>query len=242
MTLSHASILCICGNPQCDIPFGLCHCGCGKATKIPKRNDKYYGYIAGVPRRFCLHHRTLAPPVEDALPFKIDGVYCRLLPLTRGAFAIIDATDYRWLMRWKWSAFYHTRRKVFYGCRDNRYLAKRRILLHRFILDAPQDMLVDHANGNTLDCRRKNLRLATHRQNQYNKPPQNNNRSGYKGVYKRTFKTGAMFVAHISNKGKSMIIGKFHNPEDAARAYDVEASRLFGEFAWLNFPVDSTAV
>jgi hypothetical protein len=41
----------------------------------------------------------------------------------------------------------------------------KRLLLHRFILDAPDGILVDHKEFDTLDNRRSKIRLATHAQN-----------------------------------------------------------------------------
>ena len=42
---------------------------------------------------------------------------------------------------------------------------KREVKLHRVLLDAPRGLHVDHINGNGLDNRRENLRLATHKEN-----------------------------------------------------------------------------
>ena len=42
------------------------------------------------------------------------------------------------------------------------------VLLHRFILEPPDGVDVDHKNLDGLDCRRKNMRLATSAQNNSN--------------------------------------------------------------------------
>lgn len=83
----------------------------------------------------------------------------------------------------------------------------------------------DHRNGHTLDCRRDNLREATHTENMRNRAGWS--KSGLKGVYSRNGK----WEAYITGK----YIGTFKTPEDAGRAYDVEALKLFGEFSRLNF-------
>lgn len=90
--------------------------------------------------------------------------------------------------------------------------------LHKFImsrtgLTVPDDMVIDHINGNKLDARRENLRVVTPSQNAYNKtrePP----KSGFRGVTKATSgnKWQVMF-------GK-VLIGRFSTPEEGARAYD----------------------
>jgi len=61
------------------------------------------------------------------------------------------------------------------------------VLLHRFIMDANSNSIVDHKNQNTLDNRRENLRVCSRAQNNRNRTRNTNNISGYKGVsyYKR---------------------------------------------------------
>ena len=61
-------------------------------------------------------------------------------------------------------------------CRKDHYL-------HRLIMDCPKGMLVDHINGNTLDCRKANLRIVTPAQNGQNQHRlSEQNHSGYRGV------------------------------------------------------------
>lgn len=107
------------------------------------------------------------------------------------------------------------------------------IYLHRLLmgLDVP---MVDHKNGDGLDCRRNNMRQATAAQNTANRKKARNNTSGFKGVswYNRISK----WVARIDTDGKTRHIGLFDCPIEAAHAYDEAALRLRGEFAFLNFP------
>lgn len=48
--------VCICGNKDCEIPFGLCHCGCGEKTNIARTSSRYHGCIDGMPRKFAFGH------------------------------------------------------------------------------------------------------------------------------------------------------------------------------------------
>jgi hypothetical protein len=41
----------------------------------------------------------------------------------------------------------------------------------------------------------------------------------------------------MGQMGKHIFIGEYETQEKAARAYDREASKYFGEFARLNFPI-----
>ena len=83
----------------------------------------------------------------------------------------------------------------------------------------------DHRNGRTLDCRRENLREATHNENMRNRAGWS--KSGFKGVYSRNGK----WEAYILKK----YLGTFNAPELAAIAYDEAAIKQFGKFARLNF-------
>ena len=90
----------------------------------------------------------------------------------------------------------------------------------------------DHANRNTLDNRRCNLRFATWSQNGINKPAPSNNTSGIKGVYFK--KDRGKFLARITKDGKTYNLGYFTRASEAALAYNQKAQELFGDFAFLN--------
>lgn len=96
---------------------------------------------------------------------------------------------------------------------------------------------IDHDNGDKFDMRRSNLRSATNGQNRANSKLNCNNQSGYKGVHWKQGKYGkGTWYAQINFQGKKIYLGRFAIAEDAARAYDTAAKRMFGEFATLNFP------
>ena len=59
------------------------------------------------------------------------------------------------------------------------------IRMHREIIGASEGVEVDHRDGNKLDNRRKNLRVATKSQNQANARKHRDNKSGFKGVEPR---------------------------------------------------------
>lgn len=103
--------------------------------------------------------------------------------------------------------------------------------MHAQIISPPKGFGVDHRDGDGLNNQRYNLRQATQQQNCQNQRLKITNRSGYKGVYFN--RKCAKWVAQIQN-GKAVSLGLFLSPEDAARAYDWEAVRLWGEFAKTN--------
>ncbi len=110
----------------------------------------------------------------------------------------------------------------------------RTIYLHRLVMAAPEGVEVDHVNGNPLDNRRANLRLATRSQNAANRPSYRGS-SRFKGVCRANTQS-PRWRAWILFEGKSRYLGSYHSEDEAARAYDAAAYEQWGEFAHLNFP------
>lgn len=109
---------------------------------------------------------------------------------------------------------------------------KGRILIHRYIMDCPIYLEVDHIDGNRLNNQKSNLRLANSSQNKMNRGARSDNLSGFKGVslHKKTNK----WTSRIMIDGKYKHLGLFKTKEEAATVYNTYAKESFGEFAWLN--------
>ncbi len=145
--------------------------------------------------------------------------------------AIVDDDDLPMLSKFRWSAVFKRGHKPYAIAYDQPI----DIYMHRLILSAPHGLQVDHINGDGLDNRRLNLRLATLAENLRNcqKPK---GVSGFRGVEKVTRNKLFPWIARINGKH----IGYFRPAESAARAYDFAAMHHFGEFANTNYPRRST--
>jgi len=157
----------------------------------------------------------------------------RLIQLTRGQFAKVDAEDFTWLSQLKWCASYST--SGFYALSGvNVYGKKTTVTMHRLIMNIPRKngLSVDHINHDGLDNRKCNLRVVTHAENMRNTRLRTDSSTGYKGVQKSRDKFMAMLTCH----GKTHYIGSFDTPLEAALARDKVAIEVHGEFALLNFP------
>jgi hypothetical protein len=161
----------------------------------------------------------------------------RLIPLTQGQWAIVNAIDYDDLMRWKWYARWNPGMNSFYACRKIKLDGKTiTVQMHRHLLGLAHGdpRKGDHRFHDTLDNRRfidgrRNLRIATHGQNLTNMKVRSNNISGYPGVYqyKRTLK----WIAYITANKKRTHLGCFDLFEDAKQRRIAAEKELHGEFA-----------
>jgi hypothetical protein len=152
----------------------------------------------------------------------------RLIPLTQGQNAIVDATDFEWLSKWNWCARWSPITKSFYAIRNGKQgIEQHTIMMARQVLQS--DVEVDHQNHDTLDNRKNNLRKCTRSENR-----RNQRLSGqYRGVYWN--KGHQKWQAGIGHKGKFIYLGCFDSPKAAALVRDTAAIKYHGEFAQLNF-------
>ena len=152
----------------------------------------------------------------------------RQIHLTQGRYALVDDSDYPWLMRWKWyyaSGYAVRMRKVSEGPR-------KAIKMHAVINKTPPGLFTDHINGNRLDNRKQNLRSVTVKENGYNRKPNKTGSSKFKGVsYAKAYKKWKVM---IMKDQKSRYLGMFDDEIQAAMAYNLAAADLFQNHARLN--------
>lgn len=152
-----------------------------------------------------------------------------IVETTCGTPFIIDKEDYDSVSKFNW----HTSNEG-YVLRTV-YIEEGKwdkVRLHRFLINPPTGMVVDHINRDILDNRKSNLRVATRMENSWNSGLKSTNKSGYKGVSYR--EASRKWRAQLYVDGKKMCLGHFTNKHDAARMFNFWAKDLQGEFAWLN--------
>lgn len=160
----------------------------------------------------------------------LDGAVARV-PLAVGIHALVDASDLPLVEQFGWSLDPTSRYAVAYLDPLN---PRRCVRMHRLIMQARSDQVVDHINGDGLDNRRTNLRVCTQAENSRNRRKFGGWTSRYKGVsLARGRRTP--WRAQIRQGGRVRCLGYFSTEEDAATAYDAAAKEAFGQFARLNF-------
>jgi hypothetical protein len=163
------------------------------------------------------------------------GYDFRRIYLGEGIWTILDQEDYYLYGHIKWCLGAHRARAyAISGARDRKGKIQT-ISLHGVIMKPRKGLVVDHRNGDSLDNRKANLRLATRTQNSCNKQKtKSKTTSKYIGVsYEKGQKRWAVKVKY---RGKSHWVGGFKSEIEAAKARDKAAKKYHGEFARLNFP------
>lgn len=147
--------------------------------------------------------------------------------LGKGKFALVDDEDYERVnkLNWSFSSRQYAQSK----------LNKKTISMHRFVFCPLKDQRLDHKNGDKLDNRKENLRVADMYENA-------RNRGKNKGIYSSIYKGVCWSIrdkrwrAQIKIKSKKIGLGNFKSELHAAMSYDIWAREIHGEFAYPNFP------
>lgn len=152
----------------------------------------------------------------------------KTINLTKGLIAEIDDEDFDKVSQYKW--FARKGNNTFYGATWVGEWRERKLLhLHHLIAGNPAvGFLVDHIDHNGLNNRKSNLRHATHQQNSGNRKPYG--KSKYLGVSQMEQNGTIKWRAFIGRT----YLGIFTVEEDAAKRYNEEAIKKYGEFANLN--------
>ena len=99
--------------------------------------------------------------------------------------------------------------------------------LHRYIMNVTdKHNYVDHINGNTLDCRRCNMRVCTNQQNQWNAKKKCNSKQEYKCIRKmdNRYEIRMRYGGKRHYKSAKTL-------EEAKRIYDEWVKEVHGDYA-----------
>jgi hypothetical protein len=157
-----------------------------------------------------LHNRTNS--------FIVDEDFC-LMPLHHGKIAVFDRADLDKVMQLSW----HVTDGGYVRTSSKAVGKNKRIYLHRYLLDCPADTFVDHIDGDKMNNRRSNLRLATPAQNMYNRFNEHAGISYDKGRKK--------FLVQKQKNGRREFVGRYDTYDQALAAKKLADLCYYGRYA-----------
>lgn len=138
------------------------------------------------------------------------------IKLTRGKVALVDDEDFDFLNQFNW--FARKSGNTYYACRgiwNGENMTP--IRMHRVIMkNAPENMLIDHIDGNGLNNQKENLRIATVSQNAQNSRVRKDSVSGCTGVSWQ--EATSRWHVSIQVDGKRLFLGYYTELKDAIQA------------------------
>ena len=179
---------------------------------------------------------------QQHIQFLKGSFRCPLVIVDKGNYIEVSNVNLTPIHTWKMdkddvhllnNKYWHINKRG-YVCGDQETINGKKIIrkLHRIILNAKPHEQIDHINGIKSDNTRNNLRIATNRQNSINRPPNKNNKSGYKGV---SWNNQHKKWCSALSIDKKFVHFQYHDcKHKAALAYNRAVNKHYGEFAWLN--------
>ena len=180
---------------------------------------KHYGQFErnGCALEYTMYDRNEINIQDDHAELILKDKYGEIVGI-----AIIDIDNVEIISKHKW----HLKKNCNYASTEEK---GKTILLHRFIIDAKEDDVVDHIDRNRLNCMKENLRIVNMSENAKNRGIRNDNSSGVTGVGWSEQKN--KWVAYIYYDNKHMYLGAFDNKEEAIIQRLKTENKYFGEFA-----------
>lgn len=174
---------------------------CTKHYDLIKNNGYIKQFIKTVPNEIIKFSDHAEIVIID---YKKQTEKCRVL---------FDLEDIEKVSTYKWAS--HTKNKYVYGSPNISKGHIKVIALHRLIMNPPQEMQIDHINGDKLDNRKCNLRICTTLQNNHNKHKRKKEYA-INGV--RRHSQSGKYEAYITVNYKHICLGFFENIPEATRA------------------------
>jgi AP2 domain len=197
------------GRPWCD-----CLCDCGNRKQVRG------SVLVSGRQKTCGRCRNRITPFGDSVAIWLESE-------TQEFVCWIDAADYPLVADYHWHAHRNGRDHGTYWVKSTHRVGLPAIAIHALLMGTTG---VDHIDGDGLNNRRSNLRLASLNDQAHNKRLQMNNTTGFKGVFHQRKR----FFARIRINSKAIFLGTFNTALEAARAYNEAAKKYHGEFAVLN--------
>ena len=204
------------GKDRNNISTWICNCDCGTDNILVTVSNLRNGSVSSCG---CYKKEIVTEKNKKENRYIFEKDIVRVLTSKNEEF-IIDKDDYEKIKDHTWSLDGNGYARTGF---DNS-----QIKLHRYVTDAPDDMEIDHKDGNILNNRKSNLRICTRQENAMNLKLSKNNTSGHKGVY--FDKTCNQWFSVINYKKTRINLGFYKSQIDAIKARQDAEKYYFGEF------------
>lgn len=209
-----------------------CICECGNIVMV-LRNELLFGHTYSCGCYGKQRRIELGKTKKKHNNYDLSGQYGICYASNTGEEILFDLEDYDLIKDYCWHVVNSGKIKKngeYYRRVSARNNDGKPIRLHRLIMNVhDKNLCVDHINRNTLDNRKENLRICTHKENVCNVAPYN--KLNVKGVYETD---NHRYSASININGQVIYLGTYDTIKEAADVYDAKAKETFGEFAYLN--------
>lgn len=146
---------------------------------------------------------------------------------TNGKPILIDSEDLELVSQYAWTVTKDGYAKKYLEKLVDGKRLRKVVYMHRLIMDAKENEIIDHINQNKADNRRSNLRVASKSLNALNSHKVRSS-TGYRGVIHNRQK-GKAFKARITHLGKQIHLGAYDTPAEAHSAYLIKQKELTDE-------------
>lgn len=180
---------------------------CGKPIKIYASEEKWKHHFCGRKCRFEFTKKKVEVLEKYAILYVNKYKY------------LIDLDDVDKVRDLNWTYISHK-------CPYAR--STKGLLLHRLIMNCPEDMVVDHIDRNIFDNRKSNLRIVSRLINANNKTKSEcNTKTGYEGITV-DLRWKPKYKVRMQVNGKRIYFGQYPTLEQAIRVRD-EVLKLKGQ-------------
>ena len=197
-----------------------CKCDCGIEKDIMG-----YSLMTGHTRSCgCLSYERIHNKRKNNI-YDLSGKY-GIGYTTKGEKFYFDLEDYEKLSKIYW---YVSSQGYLIG---QNLKTKKTVLMHRYIMNASNDMIIDHIGGSETihDNRKSNLRIATRSENSRNHKLYGHNKSGVTGVYWDS--QIQRWVAVVTSHGVQIRLGSYKNKEDAIEARRKGEELIYRQYSY----------
>lgn len=108
-------------------------------------------------------------------------------------------------------------------------IGEKTMYLHRLIMNDPAGLVIDHIDGDGLNCRKINMRVCSSEQNSQNR---RSHKKAFKGIY--LDKGRSVWRVQVNANGERHRVNSIPTREDAVRIYNELSATLHGEFSCPN--------